>query len=153
MQKENLLNTTKGKVIVGIGSTVALVLVYTLIAYFFSIWPFTRYTKAEVEKLSDFELTVATNADLDAKDKANKKYNELQGRYDKIEKAAKSTKASEKDDTKNALEALKNKLTEFKAKINKDTYSAGEVVTACNAITKNLFTTATNAIIKDADLK
>nr|QOI32723.1 immunodominant membrane protein [Candidatus Phytoplasma phoenicium]QOI32726.1 immunodominant membrane protein [Candidatus Phytoplasma phoenicium] len=153
MQKENLLNTTKGKVIVGIGSTVALILVYALIAYFFSIWPFTGYTKAEVEKLSDFTLDAVSNTDLNEKDKANKKYNELQGRYEKIEKAAKSTKVSEKDDTKNALEALKNKLTDFKNKINQDTYTVSEVVTACNAVTKSLFTAATNAIIKDADLK
>nr|QQX99699.1 immunodominant membrane protein [Alder yellows phytoplasma] len=136
-QKENFLKTKKGKIVVGsVGSVVGVLVLYLIVAYIISMWPFAAKItekdlatfKTDVEKLvADEKAGSKTENDTTAK-KVEERIEEVKKLVDKVnEKRASDKKIDTKkiEDLKTEAGKLKDKekeafktvAAEFKTKV------------------------------------
>ncbi|WAN63663.1 immunodominant membrane protein [Candidatus Phytoplasma rubi] len=140
-QKESFLKTKKGKIVFGsVGSVVGVLVLYLIIAYFVSIWPFSPSItnkdlttfKTDVEKLvTDKETDVKLENDKIATE-VEKKIDDLKTQVIKVNKKRadnKQIKTEKIDNLKTEAGKLKGKETKAafkdeatKFKTNVDTF-------------------------------
>ncbi|MDV3167042.1 MAG: hypothetical protein Q8784_01245 [Vigna little leaf phytoplasma] len=152
-QNDTLMNTTKGKVIVGVIAAVGVIALYLIIAFMFSWIPF-RVTADKVRSECKFEPTqIKQDSDIDTADKAKNLVISLKEAATKIENKSKSLKVDTNDKVVAAKKDLDDLITSADNASKAAPYDSNAFKTAYNAVTADKYTNYVNAVIEAANLK
>ncbi|MDV3198158.1 MAG: hypothetical protein Q8888_00645 [Vigna little leaf phytoplasma] len=152
-QNDTLMNTTKGKVIVGVIAAVGVIALYLIIAFMFSWIPF-RVTADKVRSECKFEPTeIKQDSDIDTADKAKNLVKKLQEASKTIEDKSKSLKVDTKDEVVAAKTTLNDLITQADNDSKASPYNASNFKNSYNLVTVDKYNNYVNAVIKAADLK